>query len=78
MVYQNGELVARNIAKAVELYKAAVEQDDRQYTNVTVQSNAQYNLAEIYYRGDDAPQDIARAIELYETAAAQGHAGAVA
>jgi len=38
--------------------------------------NAQYNLADLYYRGEGMPQDYAGAFKWYKKAAEQGHPGA--
>src|SRR5437763_14330054 len=58
--YENGIRVEKDIEKAIELYKRAVEQGN---------AAAQYNLGYCYQHGIGVEKDTGKAIELYHQAA---------
>src|SRR5207247_8580926 len=65
--YENGIRVEKDIEKAVELYKRAVEQGN---------AAAQYNLGYCYQNGIGVEKDAGMAVQLYHQAAEQGNAAA--
>ena len=65
IMYDNGKIVARDAAKAVEWYEKAALQGV---------SQSQTNLGIMYAKGDGVPRDAAKAVEWWQKAAAQGHA----
>ena len=67
--YENGIRVEKDVEKAVELYKRAVEQGN---------AVAQYNLGYCYQHGIGVEKDAKKAVELYEKAAGQGDVDAKA
>uniref|UniRef100_UPI002593A415 tetratricopeptide repeat protein n=1 Tax=uncultured Psychrobacter sp. TaxID=259303 RepID=UPI002593A415 len=67
LMYDKGEGVRQDYAKAVEWYTKAANQD------VPV---AQYNLGLMYNKGEGVRQDYAKALEWYIKAANQGDARA--
>ena len=69
LMYANGEGVAKDSAKAVELFQKSADQG-----NV----DAQNNLGVMYYSGEGVPRDEAKATEWFKKAAAQGNADAQA
>jgi len=66
-MYDNGEGVTQDKAKAVEWYTEAAQQG---------YANAQYNLGSMYSNGEGVAQDKAKAVEWYTEAAQQGFARA--
>ena len=68
-MYDNGEGVTQDKAKAVEWYTEAAQQG---------YANAQYNLGSMYSNGEGVAQDKAKAkaVEWYTEAAQQGHKSA--
>jgi TPR repeat protein len=65
VLYDFGEGVAQDKAKALKWYSLAAEHG---YVE------AQFTLARFYYNGDVVAQDKAKAAKLYGLAAEQGHA----
>src|SRR6185369_1885516 len=65
--YEDGIRVEKDIQKAVELYKRAVEQGN---------ATAQYNLGYCYRHGIGVEKDAGKSVELYHQAAEQGNAAA--
>jgi len=66
-LYEAGESVERDLAKALEFYRQAAEQDHPE---------AQYALAHIYHLGSGVQQDMAAAMVWYRKAARQGNEAA--
>ncbi|MBI4695763.1 MAG: sel1 repeat family protein [Gammaproteobacteria bacterium] len=64
-MYQKGEGVARDPAKALALYTAAAQRGN---------ADALYNLGNLYLMGEGVKQDDGWALTYYRQAAAQGHA----
>lgn len=64
MLYESGEGVTKDIAKAVSLYQKAAEQG---------YAEAQYNLGRCYEKGLGVESDLVEAIKMYLKAAEQGH-----
>lgn len=56
MIYDEGDVVPRNVNKAIHHYKLAADQND---------SDAQYNLGILYAKGIDIKKDIDKAIYYY-------------
>lgn len=63
-LYQRGEGVPADLAKAVELYLTAAQLGD---------AEAQYSLGNLYLLGEGVPQDDDWAFTYYRLAAEQGH-----
>ena len=65
LMYDQGEYLPINKAKAFELYKKSVENGN---------IKAQFNLGLMYHKGEEGvlEQDIKKAVELYEKAASKG------
>ena len=68
LLYENGQGVAQDYAKAREWYEKAAANDN---------ASAMFNLGLLYARGDGVAQDYAKAHEWYEKAAAKGDAEAM-
>ncbi len=66
-MYDKGEGVPQDYAKAMQWYQKAANQGD---------ADAQFNLGVMYYEGEGAPQDYAKALQWYQKAANQGDAQA--
>ena len=64
-MYEFGEGVEKDLAKAVELYQASADQND---------STGQWRLGYMYEYGDGIEKDFAKAVELYQDSAEQGNA----
>lgn len=60
-LYESGNGVDKDMAKAIELYKSAADKD---------YGKAQCYLADIYYEGRGTDKDMAKAVELYKLAQA--------
>ena len=67
VMYDNGEGVAEDDAKAVKWYRKAADQG---------YAKAQNNLGVMYDNGEGVAEDDAEAVKWYRKAAEQGHAGA--
>ncbi len=67
VMYDNGQGVPQDYAKAVEWYRKAAEQG---------YADAQYNLGHMYDKGEGVTQDYAKAMGWYRKAAEQGDADA--
>lgn len=67
VMYEFGEGVSKNTAKAVEWYQKAATQG---------YARAQHNLGWRYLNGMDVPKDMVKAVEWLQKAADQGEAGA--
>lgn len=63
-LYQRGEGVEKDHARAIELYKTAADLGD---------AEAQFNLGNIYLLGEGVPADEVWALTYYRDAASQGH-----
>lgn len=63
MMYYDGEVVAKDDAKAVEWFRKAAEQGN---------AEAQYNLGGAYLYGTGVVKDEAKAIDWFRKAAEQG------
>jgi len=63
-LYQRGEGVEKDPARAIELYKTAADLGD---------AEAQFNLGNIYLLGEGVPADEVWALTYYRDAASQGH-----
>jgi len=66
-MYEVGERIARDFARAREWYAKAAAQGE---------TEAQYRLAQLYFEGLGGDRDLARAARLYRAAAEAGHVGA--
>ena len=66
-LYENGQGVPKDLAKAAELYQKAADQGS---------ADAQNNLGVLYANGQGVPKDLRKAAELYQKAADQGYANA--
>lgn len=60
-LYESGNGVEKDMAKAIELYKSAADKD---------YGKAQCYLADIYYEGRGTDKNVAKAVELYKLAQA--------
>ncbi len=64
LIYENGQGVEKDLAKAAEYYAIGAEAGER---------NAAYNLANFYRTGQGVEEDMGRALELYTRSALAGH-----
>jgi uncharacterized protein len=63
-LYQEGEGVTKDLAKAREWFEKAAEQDE---------PRSQFNLGVMYYNGEGVTQDLAKAFEYFSEAAGHGN-----
>ncbi|WP_144354477.1 tetratricopeptide repeat protein, partial [Snodgrassella alvi] len=67
ILYENGDGVEQNYAKAFECYQAAAEQGN---------PIAQYYAGSMYYYGKGVEQSFIKSLEYYKPAAEQGNSDA--
>ena len=67
-LYENGEGVPKDMAKAIELYRKAADLGN---------TEAMVSLGFAIYHGNGIPKDYAKAAELWQKAADMGHTGAM-
>jgi TPR repeat protein len=67
MMYENGDGVPEDSARAAEWYRKAAEQDN---------AEAQSNLGVMYLLGEGVPKDAALAVQWFRRSAEQGNAAA--